>query len=323
MTPRCLILLGVCLNAALAAEPLERLVIQAPGSVTVIGDASASKVVYRGKARLQRRPGVVHLQVFQPHAEVRVPRSAGAVIVRAGEGAVSVSGVDAFVDVLAAGGPLTFDHIAGGLTARTGGGEIRLGHVGGPVICYSGGGGITASRLGAESVIETEGGEIAIGEAIGPLRITSGGGNVHVGRAVELTAVTRAGSVEVEDARGPVSARTFGGAIRLGAVSGPVEASTALGSILAGMVRASGGSAFDTRAGDITVILPSNIAVTVQAQNLLAGRIGWVVSDFPELEAVGGRWFGSRMLVARGSINGGGPLLKLSASGGVIRLLRK
>ncbi len=296
--------LVVCLGCVLPAEPPARIVIQSPGAVAVVGGAPGAKISCSVAARIRREPGVLRIEVLRPDATIQVPRVT-AISINAARGAVSVTGVEAPVQVESAGGSLTFDRITGSIEARTGGGPI------------------TADRLLGDAVIETAGGEVRVGETSGRLRIASGGGNVSVGRAGELAATTRGGCVEVERASGPVSVHTLGGAIRLGSISGAVQASTALGGIVAGLLEGAESSVFDTGSGDITLLLPSTMQVTIQARNELAGRIGWVVSDFPEMDVMGGRWFGGRVLMARGSLNGGGPLLRLSASGGVIRLLRK
>jgi hypothetical protein len=70
--------------------------------------------------------------------------------------------------------------------------------------------------------------------------------------------------------------------------------------------------------GDITVLIPSNLALSVLARND-SGANPRIVSDFSELRV--------KPLIARpayqgvtyqGSINGGGPLLSLSTASGII-----
>lgn len=319
---------------ALPATPGLKLAVHSPGPVSIQAIDGATGISYRlwrrGGAQPLRRtstPGQLTLYVPPTGSiELWVPRHIGPVTVRAAQGPILVAGIHASADVEAESGSLTLAAISGSVKARTGGGEIRLGRIGGTVDCLTGGGGVTAEWLARDANLETAGGEIVVADALGPLRVSSGGGNVHVCRARRITATTEGGSVEVERAEGMVSARTLGGAIRLGAVSGPIQASTVMGSILAGLVSqatAREASQLDTRSGDITVILPSNMAVTVQAENEFAGRTGRIFSDFPEIEVLGWGWLGGRPVAARGAINGGGPLLKLSTSGGMIRLQRQ
>ena len=79
-------------------------------------------------------------------------------------------------------------------------------------------------------------------------------------------------------------------------------------------------SVLRTAVGDVTVFIPSNVAVTVRAQNESGNRATRIVSDFPEIRlqpAVMG------IAVAEGALNGGGPILNVSTSNGAIYLRRQ
>jgi hypothetical protein len=52
----------------------------------------------------------------------------------------------------------------------------------------------------------------------------------------------------------------------------------------------------------------------IQAQNTMADTLRRIVSEFPAIQA---RRQGTR-IIAEGSINGGGPLLQISGTGGTI-----
>jgi hypothetical protein len=81
-------------------------------------------------------------------------------------------------------------------------------------------------------------------------------------------------------------------------------------------------SMLSTSAGDITVLIPSNLAVTIQAVNETGGS-GGIISDFPQLRSQGGSRFpGVGATMASGSLNGGGPLLRVNVVGGTIYLRR-
>jgi hypothetical protein len=88
-----------------------------------------------------------------------------------------------------------------------------------------------------------------------------------------------------------------------------------MGSIVASLL---GGKLTDsflaTGNGDITVLIPSNLGVTIQAQNSMADTLRRIVSDFPAVQA---RRQGTRV-VAEGAVNGGGPLIQISGMGGTI-----
>lgn len=272
-------------------------------------------------------------------AELRlnVPRSLREVVVVSRAGAIEAQDLDGAVKAETSAGEVQMDRIQGDLTVWTGGGNIRLGKIGGVARCSSGGGSITAESLGREAEFSTRGGEIYVREATGPVRVTTLGGNIQVGRTVSLVAATGAGLIEVGQTDGPVTAETgdgsikvrsakgvrcssASGAIQLYSVSGGLRVSTAMGSILAELARAQPleDSTLSTASGDITVSIPSNLAVTVQA--IISG-VGFarIVSDFPEIQA---RQERSRA-EARGALNGGGPILRLAATEGTIYLRRQ
>jgi hypothetical protein len=101
----------------------------------------------------------------------------------------------------------------------------------------------------------------------------------------------------------------------------PGHASTAGGSVFADLPSGARleDSFLNTGSGDIVALPPSNLAVTIRAQNesTSAGRI---VSEFPEIRVAGMSLAGSRSAVAQGSLNGGGPLFRLADSGRVVYL---
>src|SRR5262249_39845392 len=105
--------------------------------------------------------------------------------------------------------------------------------------------------------------------------------------------------------------------------SGPLRVSTAAGSILAelfpGMPMED--SSLVAGSGDITVLIPSKLAVSVMAASQTGGARR-IVSDFSEVRVRSAGMFQAPML-AEGSINGGGPMLNLSAASGVIYLRKK
>jgi hypothetical protein len=84
--------------------------------------------------------------------------------------------------------------------------------------------------------------------------------------------------------------------------------------------RAMTDSILSTNAGDITVLIPSNLALTVQATNESGGS-GRINSDFPQVRQQAGGTPGGP-LVAEGALNGGGPLLRVNVVGGTIYLRR-
>ena len=273
--------------------------------------------------------------------ELKAPRGLSHSILETGAGAVEAYDLDGSVSVETGGGRIRMDRIGHHVVIRTGGGEIKLGRIGGSLRCLSGGGSIHAGYIGGEAYFETAGGEINIGEAAGPVRTSAGaGGNIHIGHAASsVTASTAGGLIDVLHAGGLVTAESAAGCIKIASgkgaqaetaagtiqllgVSGALNASTALGSILAELVP--GGRLEDSSlfagGGDVTVYIPSNVAVTIQALNQSSGGASRIVSEFPEIRMTRE---GMRPAVAEGALNGGGPLLKVSTRGGMIYLRRR
>ena len=269
---------------------------------------------------------------------LKAPRTLRQVIFETRGGNVEAYDLGGDVEAETRGGRIQMDRLGGAATARTGGGEVILGRVRGAVRCLSGGGSIRVDSVGGEAWFETAGGEIWAREALGPVRASTNGGNIHIGRAEStVSAHTNGGLIDVQQAGGTVTAETAGGSIQVGAargvrcesaagaiklrnVTGMLRASTAIGNILAELLSTSPleESFLTTGGGDIIVYIPSNLAVTIRAQNE-SGVSGRIVSDFPEIRMFAER----RPVVAEGALNGGGPLLRLSVANGTIYLRRQ
>ncbi len=310
------------------------------GARRLLGGPPVSYTGLRGRETFRVAPGWERR--FPPELVLHVPRQLRYLSVNTRNGAVTAQDIDGAVAVNAMAGSIGMDRIQSSVTARTGGGEIRLGRIRGAVRCLSGGGGIWVGAAGDQAVLQTAGGEVFVREASGPVFAATGGGNIEIQRALSLVnARTGGGLVSVNQASGMVRANTSGGAIRIGAaksvhcesaagaielqsVSGALRASTLMGSILASIQDDRFEDSFlNTGAGDITVFLPSNLAVTVQADNEMSGALGRILSEFPEIRVHRGIWSTGKPVQAQGALNGGGPVLKLAAAGGIISLKRQ
>ncbi|MGO9260485.1 MAG: hypothetical protein ACLQU1_29885 [Bryobacteraceae bacterium] len=249
------------------------------------------------------------------------------------DGAVEVSGVEGPVEVQSGAGALKADRIRGDCRMMTGGGNIQIGQIGGSLRCTTGAGHINVKSVRGEAVLETQGGDIMAAECGGAVHADTGGGGVHIVRAGGLVyATSGGGEIIVEKAGGIVTARNMAGPVQVGAaagvhcesasggvrlsnIAGSMNVSTSLGSILANLL---GSRLLDsylaTANGDITVLIPSNVGVNIQAQNRMADTLRRIVSDFPGIQA---RRQGN-LVVAEGAVNGGGALLQISGTGGTI-----
>jgi len=272
--------------------------------------------------------------------EISAPSQLPAVILETGAGGVEAYDFNGSVQAITAGCLIHGDRIGGAFLGRTGGGEIRLGKIGGPVQCISGAGSIFVESAGGETTCHTAGGDVGVGEASGPVRLSTEGGNIRVGKAAStveahsaegvidigqaggtVIADTRGGSIQVGSARG-VRCESAAGAVRVKTSSAPLRISTAVGSILAELLAGTHleDSSLVAEGGDITVLIPSNLAVSVMARSDSGGDPR-IVSDFSEIH-VRRMGFVKPPIEAQGAINGGGPVLHLNTAGGTIYLRR-
>ena len=281
---------------------------------------------------VQRGDGMADLQV-------KAPRTAPDTTIATTEGAVAFYDLDGGVQAETGGGAVTADRIKGNIVVRTAGGDITLGALGGNANCTTAGGKITASLVRGEATFETGGGDISAQEVHGLVHATTMAGSIRISNAGSaVIASTGGGPIDVGQGHGVVTARNSGGPVKVGSaegvrcenagggvnldkISGSVRVSTAIGSIIASLLagKPMSDSFLSTGGGDITVIIPSNLGVTIRAQNELAGNIRRIVSDFPgiSVRVEGGQ------VVAEGPVNGGGPILRISGTGGTIFIKRQ
>jgi hypothetical protein len=81
-------------------------------------------------------------------------------------------------------------------------------------------------------------------------------------------------------------------------------------------------SSLETAAGDVTVYLADDLAISVRAEIEMANG-HTIHSDFSDIHvsSEGGSW-GPKTVTAEGQLNGGGPVLKIRTNSGNVRLLR-
>jgi hypothetical protein len=246
----------------------------------------------------------------------------------------------AFVKLETEGGAVVAKNISGKVAANTGGGGIELDQVGGAISVSSGGGDIYIGKAGSDVKAQTGGGSIRIDSAAGEIVAKSGGGNLRIGSGKLMTletaggwitvakclgwikAETGGGNIELKEILGAAQIGTGGGSIKVGPISGGLRAETGSGPIVATLAR--GGSAFgdsrlETQVGDITVLLPRDLAVTLRA-NVEVARGEGIHSDCGGIKVTRSGDFGPREAYAEGNLNGGGPVLHVHTSTGNIAI---
>ncbi|MGB6248649.1 MAG: hypothetical protein WBF54_06025 [Terriglobales bacterium] len=275
---------------------------------------------------------------------VNVPRNLGSTKIETGGGNVNAAGVAGRVELNSGGGNIRLDDIGGEVVAETGGGMIDVGSVEGNVNLQTGGGNIkVASAKGeikAESgggnvvvlsglqgaVLETGGGSIRVEKCSGPVKATTGGGSIDlgdIGGAAQIE--TGGGSIRLASAKGRVQAETGGGSIELnGAPS--VQAETSAGGIIVKLLSSSAAarnnSSLETSAGDITVYLANDLAISIRAEIEIANG-HTIHSDFSDIHvSTEGGDYGPKTVTAEGQLNGGGPVLKVRTNSGSVNFRR-
>jgi DUF4097 and DUF4098 domain-containing protein YvlB len=280
---------------------------------------------------------------FSGEFAIHVPREMSLVKLETDGGTVDTAGISGRVEAESGGGGIKFDDIGGGVSAETGGGQIDVGtvsgdlglhtgggsivirHANGKVVAETGGGGVRIES-GTQGVsVETGGGSIEVRQCAGKVKVSTGGGSVDlsdVGGAAEIE--TGGGTIKLTSAKGHVHAETGGGGIELYGVPS-ASAETAAGGITVKLVNTGSSERHDsdleTEAGDITVYIASDVAINVRA-SVDMGNGHRISSDFPDIHvrSEGDQW--SKTLTADGSLNGGGPMLKVHTSSGDICIRR-
>ncbi|HEX6802790.1 MAG TPA: DUF4097 family beta strand repeat-containing protein [Terriglobales bacterium] len=279
---------------------------------------------------------------FSSNVKVSVPRNMDSVKIETGGGAISVKGITGRVEGQSAGGAILLDDIGGpigvetggghievgnvgsDLKVRTGGGNIRIGSVNGKVMAETGGGNVSLASCSQGASLQTGAGLVKVEKCTGEVKAQTGGGNIELGQIGGGAMIdTGGGTIKLISATGAVKAETGGGCIELwGVPSARVE--TGAGTITAKFVP--GGatdSILETATGDITVYIVPSVKMTLNA-SIEAANGHTISSDFPQFrvssEGGGGPW--EKQVSADGSLNGGGPMLKIRTTMGNIYIRR-
>lgn len=307
-------------------DPSGKLRVQCNGNIRIRG-ASGNKLTYRftngnpgNDAVSIQREG--QLTVFRCAADVQitVPRTLKIAVINTPAGDLDAGDLEGSL-IAEAAGKITIGRIGGDVEVHSAGGPTSLDAIGGLVRCISGGGRIVAGSIQGDAHFETGAGDIVVQKCSGEVQAYTAGGGIRIGHADRaVTANTNAGPISIGYASG-LRCESASGAIQVTNASGSMNAATIAGSIIAQFLPGFPvmDSFLSTGAGDITVYIPSNLQISIRAQNRGTGNIRSVVSDFPEVHT---RSFGG-VVVAEAKLNGGGPLLQLTGTGGSIYIRRK
>ncbi len=283
-----------------------------------------------------------HWRSLSADLNVQVPRSMELVKASTQGGNESVTGINGRAEVMTAGGNIHLDDIGGAVTATSAGGNVDVGTLGGDLMLKTGGGNIHITSVKGRIVTSSGGGNILIGSATQGVSAQTGGGDIDVKQCGgELSAQTGGGTLDLGQIGGRSNLQSGGGSIRLAWANGPVLANTGGGTIeLFGLtqgaqVQTGGGSivaeflggnftgsALQTPAGDIVVYLGPALKANIRASVEFADG-HHIRSEFPDIKVSSeGGQYGPKSLFAEGSLNGGGPVLRLRATSGSIDIRR-
>ncbi|MFQ5526114.1 MAG: DUF4097 domain-containing protein [Thermoanaerobaculia bacterium] len=171
------------------------------------------------------------------------------------------------------------------------------------------GGRISVEDIDGTADLHTSGGRITLDSITGVVDASTSGGSISAARLGDSAELhTSGGSIAVEGVAGNLLAETSGGSIKISDAAGKVDADTSGGSITAYFTagNAAGGS-LESSGGRITAYIDADAALDLDASSSGGG----VSVDLPV--TIRGKI--SRRSV-RGTLNGGGALLRLHTSGG-------
>jgi len=268
-------------------------------------------------------PREFHVTVETNGGEIRLEELGGTVEATTAGGSITGTDLGGPARIETQGGDISLGNVGGELRCSTAGGSIRVGDVKGNAVLETSGGGIQVGRVSGDLRAETAGGSIRIAGADGDITAATAGGGIEVGESKgRLSAQTAGGNINITDSLGLVRAETAGGSIYLRRMLSGIRAQTSAGSIMAQILANAGSfepSELETAFGDITVYLPAELPVTVQASIEMA-RGHKILTDFP-MQIVSDRAsYGPGEISGEGRLNGGGRLLRIRTVGGNIEI---
>ncbi|MEM1128652.1 MAG: DUF4097 family beta strand repeat-containing protein [Bacteroidota bacterium] len=162
---------------------------------------------------------------------------------------------------------------------------------------------------------ETGAGNVWVADAIGDIEGRTGAGNVDL-EAIsgDVDIRSGAGNITLEDIFGDIDLRSGAGNVSVRGARGYVDAATGAGNLTAELTeQPNEDCSFETGAGNVTVYINDDLQVDVDA----VAAMGSASTDFP-IE-VQGKWMKKSF---EGSLNGGGPEIRLRAGVGNVTLRR-
>ena len=221
------------------------------------------------------------------------------------------------LDLKTAHDDISVVNVTGDVNVETSGAGLRLQEITGRIEGVTSLGNIDLKTFSGDAVLQTTAGNIGIAAGAGDVKAKTTGGNVQ---AVDVTGAvngqTSGGNITLRGCKGGADLKNVGGSIRV-ENDGPVLAKTSGGSIRCQLQEGSANQGLlldlETVGGSIHVSLLPDIAASVEAK-VLGGS---VTTELPVTAEASGTLKSDQLL---GTMNGGGPLLKLRSVGGNVIL---
>ena len=223
------------------------------------------------------------------------------------------------LDLKTADEVISVKDIVGNVSAKTAGAGLRLQNITGRIDGTTSGGHIDIKVFEGDVALQTRGGNIILEGGTGDVKAKTSGGNIQMTDVTgAVNGETSGGNVTLHGCKGGADVKTAGGSIEV-ENDGPVLAKTSGGSIRCQLQETLSSQSLlldlETTGGSVNVTLAPDIAATVEAR-VLGGS---VTTEFPVAVETAGPVKPDQL---HGTINGGGPLLRLFSVGGNV-ILRK
>lgn len=171
------------------------------------------------------------------------------------------------------------------------------------------GGNISLSGVSGQQTVKTTGGNISLDDINGDADVDCTGGNINVDQYTGKLAIScRGGNINIDEASGEFQVETAGGNLHFENISGSVKGETAGGNISANIKELGKYLTLTTSGGNINADFPTNKGLDY---DIKADRIHASVENFKGFHDT------DRI---QGKTNGGGIPVKMSTSGGNIRM---
>jgi len=301
------------------------------GVLAVLTTTASARIERSVEKTFQVQPGV-HLKVSTSGGDVRVTSSPGSTVtvvakehIRAsseadadealkkldltiaqqGNEVVASASYDSGFGIHFGGTPVQVDFVvtvpaSASAELKTSGGDVVVGDLEGEVRAHTSGGNVKLGSIGGGIDASTSGGNVSLVEGRAGVRLSTSGGNVTADHIVGAAVLkTSGGDIKIDSVENTLTAETSGGDVKaqfMGALKGDCELSTSGGEVRATVGRDTGFHLdAATSGGEVNA---SGLTITIDHGG--AGKSS-----------------------LSGTVNGGGPLLRLRSSGGNIDIVTR